>query len=366
MTDLNKIVEFIEHLNENTVIIYIAVGSAMNDTNYYDSSGCLNIPESNDQQFPLFLKNMKAINPQFPTHVILIDELLEKPPSVVCNKNKQKQDEYEMSLIGNTEHYYNQNINTHVYAIREYVTYEPYTSEKNYNITKTLEHLNKLAMQHNWFVVFQDYCGKYVGLLAQHFDELLKGHLDHIVYGIAAREDFSCYIDLTLPVCQFDFKVDSGKITVFNPYNYNYTQLKEMHNDFINGKTVSDIVKEQINTKLKMITEKIKNTIIPLVRLSGLTTRKSIFHIDALQHYCNIIEKKYNIQLFDFVMEEKYDDFFNVVLCIFKSEVYEYNEPAIVELIISNMLEIDDEYKWSECMQKLCPVALFDNEKLTY
>ena len=78
-------------------------------------------------------------------------------------------------------------------------------------------------MRESIFFVFNDFCGRSNKYVAELYDEQIYAHLDHIIYGLGARKDVGCYIDVTGNDCVFPFKLTERNrmmIKVFNIYNY--------------------------------------------------------------------------------------------------------------------------------------------------
>jgi hypothetical protein len=108
-----------------------------------------------------------------------------------------------------------------VYTWREDVYTDPYQHVRGIDITAHLRELNQFAIDSGSLFVYHNFTGKNNRILAEFFDEELKDHLDHIIYGLGLRENVGCYFDLT-DVCSYHpFYIDAhNRIKLFNVYDY--------------------------------------------------------------------------------------------------------------------------------------------------
>jgi hypothetical protein len=199
---INSIIEKISNIPlEEPIFIYTGVGACAGSV---DQNGILQL--QNYHQFPPFLQNLKNTIPNLHIFIILIDPHQENPPYMVTDNN------LTIDLINrdendNIECYSNYNLT--VYVMRKCVYSEPYEERDDYiNITEQLRHLNNFAINNNITTLYHDFSGRKNSLLAEYFDNELSDHLDHIVYGLSAREDHGCMFDLTDISSYFPFKID--------------------------------------------------------------------------------------------------------------------------------------------------------------
>ena len=72
--------------NERRVILYVAIGSAAHMAKYDEVTGISTIEPIYDQQYPVFLKNLKTLCLTDPLYIYLFDPMLENIPFIVKNK----------------------------------------------------------------------------------------------------------------------------------------------------------------------------------------------------------------------------------------------------------------------------------------
>lgn len=353
MNCFDEIIKHIYLLNEEYTIIYIAVGSSAGSVEHDLNNDTWKIKPQFEQQFPPFLSTLKMHNYAFPTHIILIDSLLEDPPFVICNSKKCVSDEWCKNEIW----YHNVITNTYIYPIRTNVTYTPFENKDQLNIDDFLQQINLYAMNKNWFVVFHDFCGRDVGKLAEHFDGMIEGHHDHIIYGIGARLDGGCFIDLTLPECQFEYIIDlkgisyQNGIRAFNPYQYKFRELEQIYNN-----SSSNVVKSQICVMRDNIKNFFKNNFFVLVRQIALI--KNGKQIPIYEPLYLHIESLYMVGIKEGLEKGESARLLEAVLNILQLELEKYVDNEIVSNAIRKMLEEPDFYKWNYHLEKIFDMNL--------
>ena len=216
MRTIQKIHHSIKQSPQPT-IIYIGVGAACGLIN---ENGL--IDDKNYHEYPMFLQQMQERLHSVQIHIILIDPLLTEPPYSV--KDHSKNLHYHQTDVDiYTARTPNQNT-VNVYCIRDNVYIDgQYVNDGYVNITQELFYLNEICMSESIFFVFNDFCGRSNKYVAELYDEQIYAHLDHIIYGLGARKDVGCYIDVTGSDCVFPFKLTERNrpmIKVFNIYNY--------------------------------------------------------------------------------------------------------------------------------------------------
>jgi len=238
--------EIIQVANNKPVFIYIGVGTAAGMRNADNS-----LSAENYHQFPPFLQNLYNTVPNLHLFLLLIDPGQENPLYMA--------EQYEMyaSQYGtNTAHYANANAldDTHyknndgtlqAFVWRQDVYTDP---DNNFpfnavNITEMLRDLNQFAKSQNASLLYHDFTGRHVGLIAEYFDQDNAGYLDQIVYGLSARENHGCYFDLTQSNAQFAVKVQTHIRPIVKMFNY-YKFIKASTNASIS----INKIEQEINT----------------------------------------------------------------------------------------------------------------------
>jgi len=198
-------------------IIYVGVGAA---AGMFNSNGL--IDEQNYHEYPPFLQKIQEQINSAHIHIVLIDPILGNPPYSINDHSKG------LHYIQNDTNFYTAKSNTenifHVYCIRESVYIDgQYYHDGFINITQDLYHLNDMCMQESILMIYNDYTGRENKYVAEFYDDQINGYLDHIIYGIGARKEFGCYIDLLSIESQFAFKITERNrrmIKVLNIFNY--------------------------------------------------------------------------------------------------------------------------------------------------
>ena len=261
---INTIIEKISNIPlKDPVFIYTGVGAA----GYPEHNGILEL--ENYHQYPPFLQNLKNTIPNLHLFIILIDPYQENPPYMVNDKNlivepneiepnviepneiepnEIEPNEIEPNVIepnSNLECYSNNRNNLTVYVMRKCVYTDPYEEKPDFiNITKQLEELNSFAINNNITTLYHDFTGRKNALLAEYFDNELNDDLDHIVYGLSAREDHGCRFDLTGISSYFPFRVD------FQPFiNNNKRVIIRLFNIF--RFMTMDTIEEKLEIEMK-------------------------------------------------------------------------------------------------------------------
>jgi hypothetical protein len=195
-------------LNE-PVFIYIGVGTYAGLKN---KDGVLE--PQNYHQYPPFLQSLKNKIADLNLFIVLIDPMQEQPPYMTGDKglnNNINNVDLTASASGiaptTSARVTNKIANAAppptasgiaIYSLLQKVYTDPYDCYgDSTNITADLRDINKYAMEENITLLYHDFTGRRNGLLAEYFDPELKSHLDHIVYGMSARQDHGCYFDLS-------------------------------------------------------------------------------------------------------------------------------------------------------------------------
>lgn len=309
---LYKILNVIESNNCSFLTIYVAIGSAANCTIQDQITGNWTLDPKSEQQFPPFLKKLKEHFTVSPIHIILIDPVLENPPFIVCNNKKQLNQSWKKIQCDESFYYFRDEItNVNVYPINNYVHYINYINfhgdENSTNIRSFFDTLNNKSILYNWFIVAQDYCGRNIGELGEIYDKMLTGHMNHIIYGIGARLDGGCFIDITLPICNFVYQINRNGISVFNPFNFN--EIEQLYSTINSLKCIDNddyiVAKSQVDSFIDEKVTMLSSNIIGTIRQVGLL--KKGVNTQLYDVSINIIDKKFDLNVTNFVDKGEYD-----------------------------------------------------------
>jgi hypothetical protein len=245
---------------DEPALIYIGVGGAasVNNNNILQ-------PE-HYQQFPPFLQNIRNKVPNINIFLLLIDPYQESPPRVAVDYGLIDQYDSQCHFRGNR-------LQAFVYRLSVYTDPDLNKPDGGLNITPILSNLSQFAKENHVTLIYHDFSGRRVALLAEHFDQENRDHLDQIVYGLSAREDHGCFFDLTKPNAYFPYRIEKEintrpilklfnyyKFIVNNTYEESEKELakfpKIMH-------PLADVQKNQIINKIR---EQLKNTNLSILR----------------------------------------------------------------------------------------------------
>ena len=161
-------------------VIYTGVGAAAGTT------GVLALKDY--QQYPPFLQDVRKLLPETKMYLVLVDPYQEDPPYVVRD--------FQLKCRAKNR-YESLDKKVQVYVWRQSVrTVVDAPNADSVDITSALQTLNQFAIAHRFTTVYHDFTGRRNHVLAEHFDEALGAHLDHVIYGLSAREDHGCYFNL--------------------------------------------------------------------------------------------------------------------------------------------------------------------------
>lgn len=372
-----NILSYIENKHEKNVSIYIAIGSAAHCCKYDESLDEWNIDPKFEQQFPKFLRDLKEKFPFDPLHIILIDPMLETPPFIVCNSKKKINESWNKNKLqlpkinletDLQEEYFNKITNIHIYPINKAIGCPGDENIDMYvNFTDFFDTLNILSKLNNWFTVIQDYSGRYMYKFSEYYDNSLYGHRNHIIYGLNARLDESCCVDLLRPACTFIYQQTQNGITVFNPYNFD--NIIDMYDILVMLKSNSqtqneyEIAKDQINIFMK---HKKESTIIKLCDIIRQTMlfRNNVSYDkeNILSQHNTYISHICNINIIKMLEQKQYNELLDMLyiilhyeLCQFISYQYKNNEKEKIKIIddIIAKIKIEDPFKINNNIRKL-------------
>jgi hypothetical protein len=376
--ELQPIIEQIKR--EGKKIIYVGVGTF---AGLKEADGSL-LPK-NYHQYPPFLQGLKNSQPDASLSILLIDPNQENPPYMVQDKGlvpKQPNN----NLTDNT--YTTQDQSLTLYTLRKNVYTDPYEkyNDDYINITEHLRDLNTYAMTNDVLLIYHDFTGRNNRLLAEFFDEEIKDHLDHIIYGLGLREDFGCYINLT-DLCSYYpvYYTPQGAIKLFNVYHYivndqihnmfNQSMFNDiMFNDImftstnINTNVIintnANIVNSHMQRLLIIVTYELNNIILQALRVVfRLITGEEVkeFDKDATE-YKYFSQEKRSFCL-DLCREKNYGNLYDFLLTEFgkKLDVVAYIKK--LEMTGREILEFitmgDDPFKWYDNVKHFLPITTF-------
>jgi hypothetical protein len=377
--------------NEKKVTIYIGIGTQIHMSTRDDITGYLTLDPMYDHQYPICLKTLKNLCPHDPLYIYLMDPMLNVIPYIVENKyGDGLEDGWVLDNFKGIQLYHNMEMNIHVYCIKKYVIY-PYDKIINgsdyiinyepIDLNNFFDQLNEMAITNNWFVVAHDFSGKNIGKMAYYYDDILKDHLNHIVYGIGCRDDDDgCYIDLVQPKCQFIYEINEDRITVFNPFNYNnLTELYDVYEAYnicntyydCDDKIIDDniliihnmhmnIIKQQIQYYIKSISKLISDDIMTVLRRIANLDLEKDFDINMIDKISLCVYSKTQLNIIELIKEKKYKLIISSLIEILKLNLekilcYKYNKntKSIIDIAIDSMLYNKDPYQWHMNINRL-------------
>ena len=236
------------------VFIYVGVGAAS------ATGGKTPLSLDHYHQFPPFVQNLRNSLPDLHVFLVLMDPYQENPPQVAVD--------HDLHEVLDASHYSNTEGTFQTFVYRKAVYTQANIVNGN-NITETLRDLNAFAKEKCASLLYHDFSGRNIALVAEYFDRENQDHLDQLVYGLSARENHGCYFDLTQPHAFFPWRLDTSTerpvVKMFNYYKYIVNEHiaqeiqaypPEMHH-------LMDIQREQI---IKGIREQFKNIHLSLLR----------------------------------------------------------------------------------------------------
>lgn len=247
--------------NENkTIINYIAIGSASHMVKQVDDKFILE--SKYNQQNPRFLKNLRCKLPHTLIRIFLIDEMLENPPFITQDAFGKFNDAVWKERFNNygdlIKVYQHKHEKLIIYACNFNVYY--YLQKENcLNIEPFFNKINECSTKNNWFSVIHDFSGTDISNKSFAFDNELKSHINHIIYGLGYRNNNDSYINVDDDLCDFYYlKCDQYEISVLNPYNKLITP-EYIENILIKEVNYKEYIKKLIEIMLASNRKYIKN-----------------------------------------------------------------------------------------------------------
>jgi hypothetical protein len=332
--ELSKIILDIKN-NYNGIkkqVIYLGVGTA---AGYREPDGTL--LEKNYHQYPPFLQNLKNSIQDVHMSIILIDPYQEDPPYMVKDKGLSIKDKglsvkdkglsikdkglsvKDNEIVNNTFVSPDQSLT--VYTWREDVRTEPYEDVRGIDITSHLRELNKYAIDSGCVFIYHNFTGRNNRIFAEFFDEELKDHLDHIIYGLGLREDFGCYFDLSDLCCYHPFYIDENNhIKLFNVYDYIINSKLNLLKPDIAQKFNNDnnVFNSHMEKMLYIVKHELNNVALQSLRVVfRLITGEEIKQFDDNAQNFNCFDSiKRNICL-NFITDKNYTGLYDLLLTEF-------------------------------------------------
>jgi hypothetical protein len=298
---------------ERKTVIYLGVGTA---AGYREPDGSL--AQKNYHQYPPFLQHLKNTVPDLHLSIILIDPQQEDPPYMVQDQVLQDNNDPDNQAI-----YTSHDQTLTLYTLREEVYTEPYTNTSGRDITPLLQEFNQFAIENNILFIYHNFTGRDNRLLAEYFDNELKEHLDHIIYGLGMREDFGCYFDLTSEASFYPYYFDErGSIKLFNLYYFIVNKKlnciqQAIRRYSIHNNNNKNILAKHMDTIITIIKTEIINVMLQVLRVVfRLIHDEEIKEFDkgALTFTCMVGEKRSQclqyltnkdyVFLYDFLLNE--------------------------------------------------------------
>lgn len=305
---LLDVTDFVHYINNDVEyekkIIYVAIGSAMHMMQNINGQSFVDIKY--DQQYPLFLRKINNKHHDHHVYIILIDPLLEKPSFTVSYANQlwKKNDVYD-----NLYEYENITL----FEFRNNITFgntlNIFVPRDAINIDDTMNKLNVIAKYNKWFVIVMDYTGNDLYNIASNYDKTIGCDNNHIFYGLPARNNNGCYVDLSDPSTFFITNTRDGYLTAFTPYNHPnlknyYEYIKKNHDE------ESQIMVMQTKIYINKLITTLKNDVVALYRRllthrNNIKNGKELFEFNEREY--DYVVKKYDLKNINKMIDSNLD-----------------------------------------------------------
>lgn len=366
---LNCLDNIKSNVNSQRITIYVGIGSASHMKVEDPQTHEWSIEPKYDQQYPVFLKSLKNLCPKDPVHIFLIDPFLEEVPFMICDRYNKLSNDFAFDY--NSKSYHNDKTNITVYPIRKSVSYpndgRQNNDEQHVDLTLFFDVLNILAIEEQWLVFGQDYSGRNIANMKRHYSSVLSNHHDHIIYGIADGLDGGCYIDLTLPICNFEYIVYERYVRIFGLSNFeNLHEFLEAKQQFheTTGKHNSPILNNQIKQYVESKKKFILQDVIGLMR--QLQANNLGRNIDVSREYITSIADNYDFELPQLIDKDPVRAFVTLKTLVLPRELelllyhkYKSFTESKIDEIMSCVFSENDPYKWNDILRNI-----WKNEKL--
>lgn len=342
-----EIIKSTSQENQNE-IIYISIGCAA----HREFNEKWILEDEKNQQYPCFLKNIPDTITTGRKHILLIDPIIEYPPHITQElsvkepliNNSWIEDKIcnDFIIFTNTEK------NIIVYSIKRFAIYNPSVRNEEYNITSFCDKINQLSIEKNILSIIHDFSGNNICRLGEFFEEKIKDHLDHIIYGIGIRRDDGCFPTLTEQEYLFAYYKDKS-IKIFNPYCFE-DDIDKAYNFIENHGIDERLGRLHVAQMIKNKKEYIANVLMVIFRQSWMLCKGEKPIINKEWENVNII-LKYKINLFDLYKNGQYDTILCIVMDILRKEMYNIcKNNDKIDVIFDKILCEQDIYKWNNIM----------------
>jgi hypothetical protein len=271
-----------DEIGHENKIVYIAVGSAAHMAREINGQKVIEV--NYDQQYPLFLRNIKRDNPHHKIYIVLIDPMLESPSFTVVRKIKDgAETPYEDNWSQHVEYqnvYDNFADNITLMEFKNYIYYDDsdnrFRNEKANSIEREMSFLINIAMIDKWFVILMEYTGRNLYELARQYDTLIGKDKDHIFVGLPTRIDGGCYVEIENKYNHFVTDTSKGYLTAFAPFNFEKNELSSIYHKLLGNESEQNEIKcKQIEIAFARNILCFKNTVLTEYRRI-LAHRKNI------------------------------------------------------------------------------------------
>jgi hypothetical protein len=350
---------------DSPVLLYIGVGTA--------SATIATHPLllEHYHQFPPFLQDMRNKVPNLHVFLLLIDPYQETPPRVAMDYNLI--DKYQSGC-----HYQNAQMQpapmqAFVYRLSVYTNPDVNPPNNGLNITGMLRDLNEFAKTQRISLVYHDFSGRNVALLADYFDHENADHLDQIIYGLSAREDHGCFFDLTQPSAYFPYYINHVEnnrrplVKMFNYYkqivnqSYNETELQLYPPEMWEW---AHIQKNQIVNKVRAHFKTVNLSLMRQVRKLMLGSSEAApseaapsEDVEIDLYSLNELPKLYRDMFRDLFNEKNYDLLYELLFNYSASELDIIANLNKLEMTGEELLTFitlnEDPYKWYDVVNDL-------------
>jgi hypothetical protein len=345
--------------SKDPVLIYIGVGTfAGLMTTAKDVTRFLE--PMNYHQYPPFLKELKHTIPNLHLQIVLIDPMQENPPYMVSDMNYTKDEFYEETE--NNFQSYDGMIN--LYVLRQSVTIGKifqHSIDTCVDISNELHDLNRFCIQSDISLLYHDYTGRNMKMIAEYFDETLGENIDKIVYGFGARADFGCYFDLTQLFARYPFHIERGNVRYFlrfmNLYKFiksgQFNKIQEINQEKNKGGMSHQermIIREHLDEFFRTIKTNVLNNTMYSLRMVYLVDKGLIqdlhsnffsrFEPRIMQEFTTLYETKQYSRLFEALLKY-YSDEMDIYA---KLQHFDVSGYEMLKIITSN----PDPYKWCD------------------
>ena len=350
---------------DSPVLLYIGVGAAASTRATHP------LPLEHYHQFPPFLQDMRNQVPNLHVFLLLLDPYQESPPRVAFDYNlvdKYKSDcHYKMQPVPmQPDPMQSAPMQAFVYRLSVYTDADINPPANGLNITGMLRDLNEFAKKQHISLVYHDFSGRKVALLAEYFDHENTDHLDHIIYGLSAREDHGCFFDLTQPSVYFPYYInryENNRRPLLKMFNY-YKQIVNHTYDESELQLYppemwewAEIQKNQIVNKVRTQFKTLNLSLLRQVRkiiLSEATAEEApVIDIYAL----NELSKLYRDMFRDLFNEKNYDLLYELLFNYSASELDIIAKLNKLEMTGEELLTFitmnEDPYKWYDVVNTL-------------